>query len=156
MRTCITLAAAAAALVSTAAAQNAYGDIGLAVNEGFDDLGVVGRLGYDFNATFAAEGEVSYFNVESFGGDFDVMNFAGFVKGSIPAGGASIYGRLGYGIVKVFDLPDGADDTADDFAFGGGAEFPIGPRSGIRVDYTRYEAVDEGFFSVGYAFTFGQ
>lgn len=155
----ITAALAAATLGGQAAAQQAYGNVGGVVNEGFDEFGVQARLGYDLPDQAVAigfEGEVAYFNVDVLGQDFDVLNLAGFAKVGTPVTpSVSLFARAGYGLTEVLDTPDGVDGSESDFAYGVGAEFAVAPRSGVRVDYTRYEAVDEGFLSLNYVFRFG-
>ena len=157
MKTILTAAAGALALFGTAAAQEGHASIGVQVNEGFDDVGVVGRGGYDFTPTFGLEGEVSYTPVEVFDIDADVLIYGVFAKAQTNVTPrVSVFGRVGYGGVTVD--ADGFDsETEGGFGYGVGAEFALNQTGGIRTDYTRYDGdgFEEGFFSVSYVFRFG-
>jgi len=39
----------------------------------------------------------------------------------------------------------------DNIAYGGGAEFALTPKDGIRVDYTRYEGLNADSVALSYA-----
>ena len=156
--------AAAAALATVlgghAAAQQAHGSLGVIVDEGFDDLGAVGRVGYDFNANFGVEGELNYFSTDVVGVDVDVFAYIAFAKAQTNVNErVSVFARLGYGGITAD--PDGFEsETEDAFAYGVGAEYAVAPNGAIRADYTRYDlgeggGDDEGFLSLSYALRFG-
>ena len=149
MRRITTLAAAAATILGAqAAAQSGYGSVGATVNEGFDDVGLTGRVGADLAQYFAIEGEGNYFF------DSEVGYFGGYGVGKFPASEQiTLLGRLGYGVLTNFD-----GGSEDGFAYGVGAEFAVNPRGAVRADYTRLDfgdGTDEGFLSVSYVFRFG-
>ena len=164
-------AAATTTVLGTAAAQEAHGSVGLVVNEGFDDVGVAGRFGYDFTEFFGVEGELNYFSLSDdelddlAGTDIDVNLFGyfAFAKAQYPVNErVSVFGRLGYGGLTIDVDAEGIgseSDTEGAFAYGVGAEFAVTPNGAIRADYTRIDlgdaGGDEGFFGLGYTFRFG-
>lgn len=171
MKTILSAAAIAAALLGTASAQEAHGSIGLIVNEGFDDVGVAGRFGYDFTSYLGVEGELNYYSADedSIDGagdldvDADIFGYFAFAKAQAPVGErVTLFGRAGYGGVTVDVDVEGFGSESESegaFAYGVGAEFAVTPSGAIRADYTRIDLGDdfgdEGFLSVSYAFRFG-
>ena len=172
-RIIITAASATAALMGTATAQEAHGSIGGIVNEGFDNVGVVGRVGYDFTANFGIEGELNYFSLDDefdpgdgADVDVDVFSYLAFAKAQAPVGErVTVFGRLGYGgitvdaDVEIDGVSESNSESEDAFAYGVGAEFAVTPNGAVRADYTRIDlgdaGGDEGFFALAYTFRFG-
>ena len=151
---------AVATFGAQAAAQQAHAGIGAVVDEGFDELGFTGRVGYDLNRNFGIEGELNYFSVDTFGTDVDVFTYIAFAKAQTTVTPQiSVFARLGYGGLTA-DADGLESESEDAFAYGVGAEYAVTPSSGIRADYTRYDlgeggGDDEGFLSLAYVFRFG-
>ena len=178
MRTILAAGAAAAVLTSVACAQQApaqkaYGNVGVIVDEGFDDLGAAGRVGFDFTPYLGVEGEAAYFTDEVLDVQARLFTYMAFAKAQTAVSDRlSVFARVGYGGYTV-DLDDGdledlgvdldlVDDSDSDdlFAYGVGAELALSGPSSVRADYTRYDLAegagdDEGFFSLAYVLRFG-
>ena len=167
-----TLAAAAGALaISTAFAASAHaadaapgwtGELGAAVAHTSDSsakvnlTSVIARGGYQFNQTWAVEGEASFgVGDDSDGGvkfhqEYEV---GAFVSASAPVSdNVQLLARVGYAQSKIKGSIGGfsATDTVNGAAAGLGLKFfPTGSANGVRVDYTHYffnhdSAVDGG------------
>ncbi|KAF0184060.1 MAG: porin family protein [Hyphomonadaceae bacterium] len=157
----IAVLAALAAVVGVAAPASAQ-DTGVYANAGYthfdaDDVtlgGVTGRLGYKFNPNFAVEGEASIGVKDDNVGAVDVEldHAVGvFGVGILPVTpNFEIFGRVGYGQVKASASVPGFNVAADEdgFAFGGGAQYMLTPKFGVRGDYTRLEGQDDGVDTV--------
>jgi hypothetical protein len=173
------LSAAAAAVLGIAApvmaqAQQApqtglYGTLGYAGTgySGADVGAVQGRLGYRFNNWLGAEGELSG-GVKS-----DHMTVAPGVSaktkldhqeaiygvGFLPVSPRlEVLGRVGYGHSKAEVSVPGAKVTeaADSWNYGGGLQYSLDGKNGIRADYTResFQRTDGGHadtWSVAYS-----
>lgn len=138
-----------------------------------------GRLGYRLNDYFAVEGEVGFgIGGDDFSRDIpvtvsgttvtvptdfdlDVDNYyIAFAKGILPVGEQfDIFARVGYGQATAkgditaslagITATGTAEDKADDFAYGVGAQFNFTEKDGIRADYTRLDDTD--ILSLAYA-----
>lgn len=115
-----------------------YVNIGV---EGLDFEGmsgnIVARVGADIHTYFGVEGEGSIGVLED-NDDFKIdSKFAGYGKLQFPASDqVKLFIRAGYYTVKA-DLGE-----ADGLAFGGGLEYMLNDRDGIRFDYTNLD--DDG------------
>jgi outer membrane immunogenic protein len=151
--------ALAAAMGATATAQAETGVYGTAgyTHYDSDDVtlgGVTGRLGYKFHPNFAVEGEASIGvkddNVGAVNVELDHA-VGVFGVGILPvAPNFDVFGRVGYGQIKASASVPGIGVSADEegFAFGGGAQYMITPKFGVRGDYTRLEGDDDGIDTV--------
>lgn len=156
----IILAAAALTAASLAAAPafaqglspvTGYGNLGVAHvdagSENFTTLG--GRLGARFGSYFGLEGEGS-FGVDGDKGTVGGVpytsklkhQFAGYAVGFFPASPKlDLFVRAGYGNTKAKVSTPLASVTGDgdSWNFGGGAQYFLTAKDGVRVDYTRQE-----------------
>ena len=139
-----------------------YGTLGGVLHDTtVDSLGVEGRLGYHTGGIIGAEVEGSYGLVD----DKDIIttgatpvlldhgfdyNAAAFAVARLPVSNRlSVHARGGYDFRK-FDVTSidntgaetSGDIDVDGFAYGVGAEYALGYKNGLRVDYTRYENDD--------------
>lgn len=171
----LTAAAIAATATSQAVAQQAHGSLGVIVDEGFEDFGAVGRVGYDFSSYFGIEGELNYFALDDddvnlgpgVDVDADVFGYLAFAKAQAPVGERlSVFGRVGYGGITIdvdVDVDgvgsESASESEDAFAYGVGAEYAFTPTGAVRADYTRLDlgdgVGDQGFFALSYTLRFG-
>ena len=173
MKTMFITAMIATTVTSQAAAQEFHASVGGIIDESFDELGVVGRGGYDFTPNFGLEAELNYFSVgeddldvgdgTTVDVDADVFSYIAFAKAQAPVGErVTVFGRVGYGGVTLDVEADGfgsESETEDAFAYGVGAAFAVGPRGAVRADYTRIDLGEdldsEGFLALSYTFRFG-
>lgn len=120
-----------------------------------------------FNNHFGVEGEASFGIGQDEIDDVELelsSAFAGYVIGRLPVGEQlSFHARLGYGTSTFTGSIQGfgsADVDVDGVSAGIGGEFNLNTNHGLRLDYTRFEADEDGFeggvdvFSLGYVFTF--
>lgn len=118
--------------------------------ENVDLGGLTGRLGYRFHPNFGVEGEASFgVNDDTVAGvDVELDYAAGiFGVGFLPiTPTADLFGRIGYGAIEAEASAGGLTVSGDDdgFAFGGGAQFMLTPKLGVRGEYTRLEGEDDG------------
>jgi hypothetical protein len=131
-------AIAAAFAVDGAARAQAQVDLNLGYTR-FDDIdedAFTGRLSARLLSNFGAEGEVSV----GVGDDNGLDTAWGvFGKGAIPLGEVTeLFARVGY-----VDAEADGGAGGDGVAFGAGGQFTITGRSGVRLDYTRYEFEDD-------------
>jgi outer membrane immunogenic protein len=143
------LAIAAPALAQPWDSVSAYGNLGI------DDFnannanigGVTGRLGARFGRYFGVEGELS--------GGFDSApvniggtktsvtlrdQYAAYGVGYLPVlPNADLFARLGYGASDLhFSQPGNAfNNYAASWNIGGGGQYFLDPKDGVRADYTR-------------------
>ena len=149
----IKTAIAATALVGFAGAAqaqdgNAYGAIGVSSYE-FDMYGVEAKLGYNFTDYFGVEGQAGVGIISDketiAGTEFKSSvshNFAGFGVVRIPASEQfDLFARAGYHTTRVKASSGGISASASDdgFAFGGGGQFNVNDRDGVRLEYTNYD-----------------
>lgn len=137
-----------------------YGTLGgVLYDDDAETFGIEGRIGFDSGHVFGAEIEGSFGVIEEESivneptiGDVDLKtqsnyNFATFAVARAPiTHGFSLHGRVGYDMRQLrvnAKAKDGRTATVSGnfkgLAYGVGAEYDIAPRSGIRVDVTRYE-----------------
>ncbi len=146
------LVLAATALTGFAASAQAQ-DSGVYVNLGaeaveFDSYNITGRLGYQFTENLSVEGQGSFGVIDDdiAGVDVGVDNsFAAFVRGSVPLSEQfSLFARGGYHFTQFGADGDGVDASVDidGFAFGGGAEYMLDARNGLRADVTFFDSDD--------------
>ena len=139
-----------------------YGTLGGVLHDTtIDSIGVEGRLGYHTGSFIGAEVEGSYGFVD----DKDIIttgatpvlldhgfdyNAAAFAIARLPVSNRlSVHARGGYDFRK-FDVTSidntgtetSGDIDVDGFAYGLGAEYALGQKNGLRLDYTRYENDD--------------
>lgn len=151
--TILKTAIATAALISFAGAAqaqdgNAYGAIGVSSYE-FDMYGVEAKLGYNFNDYFGVEGQagVGVISDKETVAGTEVKtsvshNFAGFGVVRFPASEQfDLFARAGYHTTRLKASTGGVSVSGSDdgFAFGGGGQFNINDRDGIRLEYTNYD-----------------
>jgi len=109
--------------------------------------GITGRLGVGFGRHLAVEGEAS-FGVSDDGG-LELDNEIGlFVVGRLPVASTfDLFGRVG--VARIETSPGGSEDG---LAYGGGGEFHLTDKDGIRADYTRhdYDAGEVDAFNISY------
>ncbi len=153
----------------TAAPTGFYGTLGYAGTSysGFDVGAIQGRLGYRLNNWLGAEGEVSG------GVKDDHVEVAPGVNAKVKLDHQeAIYGvgffpvtpqldllgRVGYGHSKATGSAGGieAASAADSWNYGGGVQYRLDDKNGIRADYTResFQRTDGGHadvWSVAYA-----
>ena len=148
-KTILAAAVAAIALGGVANAQG-YANVGAGYMFGDVDLPtVVLRGGADLNPNFGLEAE------GQFGVDSDTIGatsveldyaLAAFARVKAPVSpNASVFGRLGYYYSQSSATTGAVEVTAhdDDFAVGAGAEFVLGARTGLRLDYTNFGFDDD-------------
>lgn len=129
-----TTLAAPLLLSAPAQAQN-FIDLNLGYTR-FDDAdtdAVTGRISANLLPHIAGEGEVSV------GGNGSLDTEWGlFAKGALPIS------RLGEVFVRAgYADAEGAGNGDGGVAFGGGGQFMFDSRSGVRVEYTRYDFGDD-------------
>ncbi|MDX2232878.1 MAG: porin family protein [Hyphomonadaceae bacterium] len=145
-------------LGALAVAAPAHAQTGAYVNGGYthyetEDVtlgGVGGRLGYRFHPNFAVEGEAA-FGVK----DDDIGPVTVELDHQVGVYGVGIlpvtpqldlFGRVGWAKVEASASVPGlsVDGEEDGVAFGGGAQYMLTDKVGIRGDYTRLEGDDDG------------
>jgi hypothetical protein len=151
------LAVSAAALVAPGLAhaqEGAYVGLGYTQFDG-DDVsvgGVTGRVGYRFHPNFAAEAEASFGVDDDDGVELD--NSVGvYGVGILPVSQQfDLFGRVGY------HNSESNVAEEDGVAFGGGAQFNVNERFGVRAEYTRLEGDDDAVdtFGASAVFKFGR
>ncbi len=160
------IAVAALALTGFAGAAQAqdaghwYMNLGADTYE-FDAFGIGGKLGYNFNEWFGAEGQGSIGLIDdekTIGGmDFDFgydYMIAGFGVVRYPLSpNFEVFGRAGYQLTEVsIDADDAAgeaildaadiDESVDGFAAGAGIQYMWDGLNGVRVEYTYLDGND--------------
>lgn len=119
----------------------AYGTLGASTYE-FDTYNATGRLGYNFNQYFGVEGEgsVGVIGDDSNGVETDTeWDLGAYAVGRLPVTESlDAFVRGGYSVVSVEVETAGAkfQDEADGIAVGGGLQYNLDARSGIRAGYT--------------------
>ena len=151
------LAVSAAALVAPGLAhaqEGAYVGLGYTQFDG-DDVsvgGVTGRVGYRFHPNFAAEAEASFGVDDDDGVELD--NSVGvYGVGILPVSQQfDLFGRVGY------HSSESNVAEEDGVAFGGGAQFNVNERFGVRAEYTRLVGDDDAVdtFGASAVFKFGR
>lgn len=113
---------------------------------------ITGRGTVFFNQNFGFEGEASFgVQDEDVGvGTLELNNqLAAFGIAKLPVNEQfDVFGRVGYGTSEFeASIPGVGSDSADvdGFMFGGGAQYFFTPTFGVRGDYTRFEADEDGF-----------
>jgi hypothetical protein len=146
------IAALFAAPVAMPASAQTYINVaysGFDLRNGANPSALTGRLGYDFNAYFAIEGEGSFGIIEDEGFELE-SEFGGFVLGKLPLlPSFHAFGRVGYSFVDSTLAED------DGLAYGIGGQYNWG-KSGLRIEWTRhdYDVDDVDAWSIAYAYTF--
>lgn len=129
---------------------------GLYVNGGYthydvEDVavgGVGGRVGYQFHPNFAVEGEAAFGVKDDEVGPatIELDNQVGvYGVGILPVTEKlDVFGRVGWARVQATaSVPAFAIDGEDDgVAYGGGAQYMITEKVGLRGEYTRMEGDD--------------
>ncbi|MGE0829956.1 MAG: porin family protein [Hyphomonadaceae bacterium] len=157
------LAAAAAALMAVPGAAQAQQE-GLYLGGGYTHYdgedanvgGVTGRLGYRFHPNIAVEGEASTGVVDDDGVELD-NSYGVYGVGIVPLSPSlEAFGRVGYHNTEVSDGVVSVEQ--DGVGYGGGLQWNVSDRFGIRGEYTRLEGDDDGVntFGVGGVWKFGQ
>jgi hypothetical protein len=163
----------AATILAPAASAQLYGGVGYTVFQadvGSEDasLGtIMGRLGYKTSPILAFEGEASIgvqdesFDVLGTTVDVGIENQYGvFAVGMLPVPGVGdLFVRGGYASITVDASAGGLGSASEDgsgLAYGAGVMLNFIPFTKLRLDYTRYEADDGEFDSLGLSglFTF--
>ncbi len=155
MKTSAALVALAAAL---GLAAPAMAETGVYANGGYthydaDDItlgGITGRVGYRFHPNFAVEGEATFGVKDDEVGPATVEldhAIGAYAVGILPvAPNFDVFGRVGYAQIEasasVPGFAVGAD--ADGVGYGGGAQYMLTPKFGVRGEYTRLEGEDDG------------
>jgi len=146
--------------------QGAYGSVGITSYE-FDIYGANAKLGYNFNKYFGVEaegilgltGETKNFGVNQieFKTDYTI---AAFAIARLPLNEQlDLFARGGYHQTGVSLTTTGVlllDGDFDGAAVGGGIQYNLSPKNGIRAEYT-YLAGSFGNFdtvSIGYVHKF--
>ncbi len=128
-------------------------------DEEFSTMGVMLQIGYQFNPYFAVEGRYTHSvgdvkydrgitsnpNYSAYPTDF--TNVGIYLKPTISLDNLVLYGLLGYGEVKLTNIPLGpgsADRAESGFQWGVGAEYRVSKDISIFVDYVRFYD-DKGF-----------
>lgn len=117
--------------------------------ETFTSLGAMLQLGYKYNNYIGIEarygqsvGDVAYDKGNTRFSDISnypttSSNMAIYLKPQYPLGDFSIYGLLGYGMVKYTDLPIGTKDRKESsFQWGLGAEYLVMEDISLFADYS--------------------
>lgn len=176
MKTLISAAAIAAAMLATPAfAAGVTGSLGYS-NYAIDDadldgnLGAItGRIGTMFSPNFGAELEasigVSDETVDVLGYDVDLSlshSVGVFLVGAVPVNDSfDLFGRVGASTAEVeAEVPSisglSVDASGSGFEIGGGGRYFFGGGNhGLRAEYTYSDTISSHVFSVGYAFRFG-
>lgn len=138
-----------------------YGELGGVAYDPFDDTyGVQGRVGYQ-SANYwgvEAEGSLGLTDRTEVVAVADPLSPTGFTDVSVEAGikhSLAGFGRLAYPVTPRLSLVSRvgyhtttlegeaggvqADVDIDGFAYGGGMEYSLSPRSALRLDYTNYD-----------------
>ena len=143
---------AATALTGFAASAQAqdsgiYGNLGAEAVE-FDSYNVTARLGFQFSENFSVEGQGSLGVIDDEVEGFDVgidNSFAAFVRGSVPLSEQfSLFAKGGYHFTQ-FGVDGNNIDASldiDGFAYGGGAEYMLDNKNGLRADVTFLDSDD--------------
>jgi len=135
--------------VAQAQDSGAYGTIGASTYE-FDTYNATGRLGYNFNQYFGVEGEgsVGIAGEEQNGVDVKTdWDLGAYAVGRLPiTERVDAFARAGYSVVSLKAESGGVSiqDEADGYAVGGGLQYNIDDRNGIRAGYTYKEGEIEG------------
>lgn len=142
-----TILAASAALVAMGGVANAQGYANLGAGYIFGDAEIptgVLRLGADMGPNFGleAEGQLGLGSDTQAGTSLEIDHIiAGFarVRGQVGPN-AEIFARAGYYFSEASATTGAVTVSADDddFAVGVGAQFGLGGRTGIRLDYTNF------------------
>ena len=162
-----TAVAAALAFAPAAMAQDMgwYGDVGVAqvsVDVGGGDLDfttIQGRVGYDFNDYFGAEGELGFGVAGESGGGASIdlsYNVGAYgVISTANTEGFEFFGRLGFAKAELDGNAGSISGSGSDdgLAYGAGIKYLFDGVNGIRADYTRYDfdLVEADVISVAYA-----
>lgn len=134
-------AGAAQAQVSGSQDSGAYSTLGASTYE-FDTYNVTGRLGYNFNRYFGVEGEgsIGVIGDDSNGVETDTeWDLGAYAVGRLPlTESLDAFVRGGYSVVSVETEAAGVkfQDEADGYAVGGGLQYNMDARNGIRAGYT--------------------
>lgn len=163
----------AAIILAPAASAQLYGGVGYTVFQadtgaGDANLGtLMGRLGYKASPILGIEGEASFgvqdesFDVLGTTVDVGIENQYGvFAVGMLPVPAiGDIFARAGYASITVDASASGIGSISEDgsgLAYGAGVMLNFIPFTKLRLDYTKYEAGDGEFDSLGVSglFTF--
>jgi len=157
-------ATALTGLASAAHAQDngAYVGIGAATYE-FDTIGIDGKIGYNFNDYFGVEGqgilglssETETIGTDEITGKID-YTIGAFAVARLPLSEKlDVFARGGYHQtgISLEGLGQSVDGDVDGFAAGGGIQYNLDEKSGIRAEYTYLDsgvAFNLDTFSVSY------
>ena len=142
-----------------------YGELGGVAYDPFGDTyGIQGRVGYQ-SANYwgvEAEGSLGLTDETEVVSVADPASPTGFTDVSVEAGikhSLAGFGRLAYPVTPRLNLVSRvgyhtttvegeaggvqADIDVDGFAYGGGVEYSLSPRSALRLDYTAYDGGDD-------------
>ncbi|WP_416878174.1 porin family protein [Litorimonas sp.] len=137
----LSMAFFASAGVAQAQDSGAYGTLGASTYE-FDTYNATGRLGYNFNRYFGVEGEgsIGVIGEEENGVETDTeWDLGAYAVGRLPiTERVEAFARAGYTVVSVETETAGVkfQDEADGYAVGGGLQYNMDSRNGIRAGYT--------------------
>ena len=119
-------------------------------DESFTSLGASLQLGYKYNDYIGIEarysqsvGDVAYDKGNTaFANNSNypttTSNMALYLKPQYPLGDFTLYGLVGYGVVKYTDLPTGTKDRQESsFQWGLGAEYLLMEHISLFADYSR-------------------
>lgn len=137
------MALSMALFAGTAQAQDsgAYATLGASTYE-FDTYNATGRLGYNFNRYFGVEGEgsIGVIGDDEAGVETDTeWDLGAYAVGRLPiTERVEAFARAGYSVVSVEAETAGVtlQDEADGYAVGGGLQYNMDSRNGIRAGYT--------------------
>ncbi len=126
-----------------------YTNLGLnAYDVETEGLGGQLRAGYQATKYFGGEleGSLKINDDDELGGGLDYTAGAFLVSRAPLSKRLALISRVGY---YYANLDGGLEE--DNIAYGGGAEFALTPKDGIRVDYTRYEGLNADSVALSYA-----
>lgn len=158
MKTRMTAAVLAAAMTCAGGALAGDGKSRLSIGatladfEGAEVGLVTARYNYTLADYVSVEGELSHgvteedISAASLTGDVSIgLTGAAFVVAQVPldARGSNVFARVGYQVGEIEVEIDGvgsADFDADGWAYGIGGNLMLNEVSGVRADYTRFDA----------------
>ncbi|RKQ69071.1 opacity protein-like surface antigen [Litorimonas taeanensis] len=119
----------------------AYGTLGVSTYE-FDTYNITGRLGYNLNEYFGIEGEgsIGVIGEDDNGVEVDTeWDLGAYAVARLPLSNQfEAFVRGGYTVVSVEATVAGVTDSdeVDGYAVGGGVQYNLNDRSGLRLGYT--------------------
>ena len=132
------------------AAAGVYGSIGYSEYriDNFEIDSATVRVGWDSESWWGVEAEASFGVEDDTSGGVTVdlnSDLAVYAKATLPLSDRfEVFARAGYGTTQVDVSPAViADDNADGFAWGVGAQFNLTENDGVRFDWTSRDVEDD-------------